>query len=233
MSNVHLSAALWIALIACSVFPSQGGRMEHHHIHWLGHASFRIEDNGKQIYIDPWKLPPNSPRADIIFITHSHYDHFSPQDIEKIAKKGMIVVAPKDVVKLIKGETVAVAPGETFEVGGLNVQAIAAYNLSKKFHPKQNNWVGYCITLSSGQRIYHAGDTDATPEMRKVKCDIAFLPCGGNYTMGAAEAAAAANIFVPGAVIPIHWGDIVGSQEDVEEFRKDFKGITIVKTPER
>lgn len=207
--------------------------MEHQHIHWLGHASFRIEDNGKQLYIDPWKLPEKCPPADIIFITHSHYDHLSLQDIDKIRNEGTVVVAPKDAATSLKGKVITVVPGETYEVAGLKVETIAAYNLSKQFHPKQNGWVGYCITLSTGQRIYHAGDTDFTPEMRKVVCDIALLPCGGNYTMDAKEAAAAANVFKPKGVIPMHWGDIVGSKEDVEVFRKEFKGTTIVKTPER
>ncbi len=211
----------------------QGGIMEHQHIHWLGHASFRIEDNGKQLYIDPWKLSEQSPPADVIFITHSHYDHCSPQDIEKISKSSTIIVAPKDAAKSLKGSVVPVVPGESYVVAGLKVQTIASYNLSKQFHPKHNNWVGYRITLSTGQRIYHSGDTDATPEMRKVACDIAFLPCGGKYTMDGKEAAAAANIFLPTAVIPIHWGDIVGSLSDAEEFRKAFKGTTIIKTSER
>ncbi len=224
---------LQILLAARLVLPTQGGPMEHKHIHWLGHASVRIEDNGKQLYIDPWKLPENSPRADVIFITHSHYDHFSPQDIEKIRKEGTLFVAPKDVAKSIKGNVVTVVPGELYDVAGLKVQTVASYNMSKQFHPKHNRWVGYCITLSTGQKIYHAGDTDSTPEMRKMVCDIAFLPCGGNYTMDAKEAASAANIFMPKAVIPIHWGDIVGSKEDVEEFQKAFKGTTIVKIPER
>ena len=207
--------------------------MEHQHIHWLGHASFRIEDNGKQIYIDPWKLQEKSFPADFIFITHAHYDHFSPQDLEKIRKDSTIFVVPKDLAKSVKGKVVPVIPGEPYEIGGLKVETIAAYNLSKQFHPKHNNWVGYFITLSTGQRIYHAGDTDSTPEMRKAQCDIAFLPCGGYYTMDSKEAAVAANIFRPKAVIPIHWGDIVGSKENAEEFRRLFKGTTIEKSPER
>ncbi|HEY6953338.1 MAG TPA: MBL fold metallo-hydrolase [Bacteroidota bacterium] len=206
--------------------------MEHQHIHWYGHASFRVEDNGKQLYFDPWKLRGALPKADIIFITHGHYDHFSPQDIDKIRDSTTILVAPGDVAKSLKGNVVGVVPGEDYVVLGLNVGTIRAYNLSKQFHPKQNNWIGYCVTLSTGQRIYDAGDTDSTPEMRNVACDIALLPCGGTYTMDAKEAAAAANIFAPKAVIPMHWGDIVGTKEDVEEFRKYFKGTTIVKVPE-
>lgn len=207
--------------------------MEYPNVHWLGHASFRIEDNGKQIYIDPWKLPDKAPKADIVFLTHDHYDHYSPQDIEKIRKEGTVFVAPKELAKSLKGEVVPVVPGETYSVAGLQVETIAAYNLSKQFHPKQKSWVGYCMTLHSGLRLYHAGDTDFTPEMRKVRCDVACLPCGGNYTMDAKEAAAAANVFKPGAVIPMHWGDIVGSKDDVEDFRKLFKGTAVVREVER
>ncbi len=207
--------------------------MNHQHIHWLGHSSFRIEDDGKQLYFDPWKIPDGMPPADVIFISHAHYDHFSQQDMDKIKKDETIVVATKDVAKLIKGEAVVVVPGEEYEVGGLRVRTFPAYNLDKHFHPKNNGWVGYCVTLTTGQRIYHAGDTDSTPEMRKVVCDIALLPCGGNYTMSGKEAAAAANVFQPKAVIPMHWGDIVGSKEDVEVFREGFKGVTIVKAVER
>jgi L-ascorbate metabolism protein UlaG (beta-lactamase superfamily) len=208
------------------------GPMEHEHIHWLGHASFRIEDAGKQIYIDPWKVADSMPRADVILITHAHFDHYSPQDIEKLRQEGTVVLAPYDVAKSIKGAR-AVEPSQVYDVNGTRVFTIPAYNLGKKFHPKENKWVGYVVALSSGQRIYHAGDTDAIPEMRKVECDIAFLPSGGTYTMTASEAAAAANTFGPKAVIPMHWGDIVGSKEDAEEFGRRFKGETIVKVPER
>ncbi len=207
--------------------------MDHQHIHWLGHSSVRIEDGGRQIYFDPWKLPDGLPKADVVFLSHAHYDHYSPQDIAKIGTPKTVYVATKDVAASLKGEIRIVGPGEVHEVAGLRVETIAAYNLGKQFHPKQNNWVGYCVTLTTGQRIYHAGDTDATPEMRKIVCDIALLPCGGNYTMSAREAAAAANVFKPGAVIPIHWGDIVGSKEDAEEFRRGFKGETIIKAVER
>jgi L-ascorbate metabolism protein UlaG (beta-lactamase superfamily) len=223
----------WFVAALESILAAEGGTMDHQHIHWLGHASFRIEDNGRQLYIDPWKLSAKSPQADVIFITHSHYDHFSPQDIEKITKNSTVIVAPKDAAKTLGPRAVAVVPGQSYEIAGLKVNTVASYNLSKQFHPKVNSWVGYCITLSTGQRIYHSGDTDSTPEMRKVVCDIAFLPCGGTYTMDAKEAASAANILSPGAVIPMHWGDIVGSKEDAEEFRKTFRGTTIVKTPER
>ncbi len=227
------------ALFCCSLLylvpPTQqkGVLVNHQHIHWLGHASFRIEDGATQIYVDPWKLPPNCPKADVIFITHAHYDHFSKEDIAKIAKEGTAFFAPKDVACQIKGTVIAVTPGENYNLGELKVKTIPAYNIDKQFHPKENHWVGYVITLSTGQRIYHSGDSDFTPEMRAVVTDIALLPIGGTYTMTAKEAAQAANAFKPQAVIPIHWGDIVGTQKDADEFKKLFTGKTIVKSPER
>jgi len=207
--------------------------MNHQHIHWLGHASFRIEDGATQVYIDPWKIPANAPKADVIFITHAHYDHFSPEDIAKIRKQSTTFFAPKDVAYQIEGTVIAVGPGQTYAVGELKVRTVPAYNIGKKFHPKQNNWVGYIVTLSTGQKIYHSGDSDFTPEMRSVVTDIALLPCGGTYTMTAQEAAEAANAFKPALLIPMHWGDVVGSEQDAQQVKKLFKGETAIKTPER
>jgi Predicted Zn-dependent hydrolases of the beta-lactamase fold len=210
-----------------------GGPMETTHIHWLGHSAFRIEDGNTQIYIDPFKLPTNLPKADIIFITHAHYDHFSVEDIARIKKDSTTIVATKDVTSKIGKGTVTVVPGQNYTVGSLKVMTVPAYNLDKKFHPKGNNWVGYIITLSNGQKIYHAGDTDFIPEMQKVITDIALLPCGGTYTMTAQQAAEAANIFKPKVLIPIHWGEVVGSKADAEEVKKLFKGETVILKSER
>jgi L-ascorbate metabolism protein UlaG (beta-lactamase superfamily) len=210
-----------------------GGHMETKHIHWLGHSAFRMEDGRTQIYIDPFKLSANLPKADIIFITHAHYDHFSVEDIAMIKKDSTIIVATKDVTSKIGKGAVTVVPGQNYTVGSLKVLTMPAYNLDKKFHPKGNNWVGYIITLSNGQKIYHAGDTDFIPEMRKVITDIALLPCGGTYTMTAQQAAEAANIFKPKVLIPMHWGEVVGSKADAEEVKKLFKGETVILKPER
>jgi L-ascorbate metabolism protein UlaG (beta-lactamase superfamily) len=207
-----------------------GGDMETNYIHWLGHSAFRIQDGALQIYIDPFKLPENEPKADIIFITHGHYDHFSPEDISKIKKDNTIIVAPKDVASKIGKTSIAVIPSQSYTVGNLKVLTVAAYNIGKKFHPKENNWVGYIITLSNGLKIYHAGDTDHTPEMKKVITDVALLPCGGTYTMTAKEAADAANEFNPKLLIPMHWGSIVGSKSDAEEVKRLFKGETLIKS---
>jgi L-ascorbate metabolism protein UlaG (beta-lactamase superfamily) len=206
--------------------------METTNIHWLGHSTFRIEDGSIQIYIDPFKLPANLPKADIIFITHAHYDHFSIEDIARIKKDSTIIVSTKDVTSKIGKGTVTVVPGQNYTIGCLKVITVPAYNLDKKFHPKGNNWVGYIITLSNGQKIYHAGDTDFIPEMQKIITDIALLPCGGTYTMTARQAAEAANTFKPKVLIPMHWGEVVGSKADAEEVKKLYKGETVIKIQE-
>ncbi|MBI5463702.1 MAG: MBL fold metallo-hydrolase [Ignavibacteriales bacterium] len=207
--------------------------MQHQHIHWLGHASFRIEDGTTQIYIDPWKLTGHPHKADFVFITHGLYDHFSPEDIALVKKETTVFLAPKDVAYQLKGTTIAVVPNQSYEIADLKVRTVAAYNLGKKFHPKENHWVGYIITLSHGQRIYHSGDTDAVPEMRTVVTDVALLPCGGTYTMMSKEMAEMANVLKPQLLIPMHWGDIVGSKQDAEEVKKMFKGETVIKAVER
>jgi L-ascorbate metabolism protein UlaG (beta-lactamase superfamily) len=207
--------------------------MHHDHIHWLGHASFRIEDGSTQLYIDPWKLSESAPKADFIFVTHAHYDHFSQVDIAAIRKESTTIFAPKDVAYLLKGTVLTVAPEQSYEVGELKIKTTRAYTIGRPFHPKEKNWVGYVITLSHGQKIYHAGDTDFVQEMRSVACDFALLPCGGTYTMDAKQASDAANHIKPQAVIPMHWGDIVGTKKDAEAVQKEFKGMTIIKTVEQ
>ena len=203
-------------------------------IHWIGHASFRIEDGANQIYIDPWKLPAGSPKASVVLITHGHSDHYSPEDIAKIEQPGTVFVVPADVAAKLKGKTVVTAsPGHSYQAGGLTVEAVPAYNRNKAFHPRTNNWLGYIVTLSTGVRVYHSSDSDAIPEMETLNVDVALMPCGGTYTMTAAEMAAAANLFKPKVLIPMHWGDIVGSKADAEVVKKAFTGTTVIKAPER
>ena len=216
--------------------PSQGkeANMNIENIHWYGQAAFRIEDGQKQIYIDPWRLPNGKlPKADVIFVTHAHFDHLSQDDINQIKKEGTIVVAPKGVAAELKGTVKTIAPNQSFEVGGIKVTTVPAYNLKKNFHPKANNWVGYILTLSSGETIYHAGDTDFIPEMKSLKVDVAMLPCGGTYTMDAKEAAKAANTFKPKIAIPMHYRDVVGTDQDADAFKKEFQGETVIKKRER
>lgn len=196
---------------------------------WLGHASFRLKGDDLAIYLDPYELKGGEP-ADIICVTHSHHDHFSLDDIAKIATADTVLVAPPDC-KGFRGEMVAVKPGDTVEVKGVTIEAVPAYNIGKRFHPKENRWVGYVITLG-GTRYYHPGDTDLIPEMKNVRADVAFLPAGGKYTMDAKEAAQAANLIKPKVAIPMHWGRIVGSEEDARAFRNAAQVPVEILKPE-
>lgn len=184
-------------------------------IKWLGHASILITGQ-KRIMVDPWKLSRSEP-ADLVLVTHDHFDHCSPEDIERARGPETVVVGPPDVAAKLGRDAKSITPGETLDVAGVTVEAVAAYNVNKQYHPKSNRWLGYVVTVG-GERIYIAGDTDHTPEVDTVKADVALLPIGGTYTMTAEEAAAAANTINPRLAIPVHFGDIVGSESDAKKF---------------
>ncbi|MGA2323174.1 MAG: MBL fold metallo-hydrolase [Sedimentisphaerales bacterium] len=189
-------------------------------LQWFGHASFKISSGSDVIYIDPWKLKDTPHDATLVLVSHSHYDHYSAEDITKVSGMTTKLVAAEDVIqKQGKGQTLK--PGQSIDVNGIKITGVPAYNLTKQFHPKSNNWLGFVIEIA-GKRIYYAGDTDLTDEMKALKnIDLALLPAGGTYTMNAAEAAEATRQFKPKQAIPYHWGDIVGSQADADNFKKD------------
>jgi len=188
-------------------------------LQWLGHASFRINDGDTVIYVDPWKLKNSPHDATLVLVSHSHYDHYSAKDIAAVSGPNTKLIASADVIAGEKtGE--AMAPGQTIELGGVRVTGVPAYNPNKQFHPKTSNWVGFVIEVGS-KRIYYAGDTDITNEMKALtNIDIALLPVGGTYTMNAAEAAEAVKNIKPEQAIPYHWGDIVGDRSNAEQFAK-------------
>lgn len=199
---------------------------------WLNHASFRIESD-RTVYIDPWKLPSGSKKADLIIVSHSHYDHCSPKDVSAVRSPQTVVLAPPDAAAQLGGEVVEIAPGDRHESSGVVVEAVAAYNPGKQFHPQANNWVGVVVELD-GKRIYYAGDTDQIPEMADVgQVDLALLPVGGTYTMSAAEAAAACKLIKPRRALPYHWGDIVGAISDAEVFAEQAPcSVTVLRPGE-
>jgi L-ascorbate metabolism protein UlaG (beta-lactamase superfamily) len=191
-------------------------------------SSIRITDRDKHIYIDPFQFDGEPKDASCIFITHDHYDHFSPEDIRKVAGEHTVLVLPEtmkdraDEVSDVIERVMAVKPGIYYEINGHEFDTVAAYNVIKPFHPKSSEWVGYILRVD-GRRIYIAGDTDITKENKAVACDIALVPIGGTYTMDAKKAAELVNTIRPAAAIPTHYGSIVGKPGDGEVFAANVK----------
>ncbi len=203
----------------------------------LIHSSIKI-NKGKVIYIDPYKIDKEYNDADFIFITHSHYDHFSEKDIIKVIKNNTTVIIPEELMKKVlklgvsQENIIPVEPNECEIFEDIKFETIPAYNINKPFHKKENGWVGYIIKLK-GIRYYIAGDTDITEENQKVQCDVAFVPVAGTYTMDYKEAAKLVNTIKPKVAIPIHYGDIVGIVGDAKKFIKllddDIRGEILIK----
>jgi L-ascorbate metabolism protein UlaG (beta-lactamase superfamily) len=197
---------------------------------WLGHSGFFIK-NSRVIYIDPYNIKEGMEKADIILITHSHYDHCSVADIEKIVQDGTKIIITADCQSKITRFNVpikmeVVEPGQELDIGDIKISVLPAYNLDKHFHPKDENWVGYILKMNN-LIIYHAGDTDLIPEMQKLtgymqqgKEFVALLPIGGRFTMNVEEAAEAAKLIKPSIAIPMHYGSVVGTNEDALEFKE-------------
>ena len=203
----------------------------------LYHSSIKF-NKGKVIYVDPYNIDKNYNDADFIFITHSHYDHFSEEDINKVKKGDTIIVEPKDLYSKTQNlgfateNILVVEPNNEYTIRGLRFNTVPAYNTNKSFHPKSNDWVGYIIELE-GIIYYIAGDTDMTEDNRRVKCDVAFVPVGGTFTMDSEEAATLINEIKPKIAIPIHYGSIVGTKQDainfVNSLNPEIKGEILLK----
>jgi len=226
-NTILITAVLSLALLAFIAPQASAGQTEEEamkmveNIHWLGHDTFKIVGD-KVIYTDPFKIEKED-RADIILITHEHYDHCSPDDVAKLQGPDTVIVTVADCMAKLSGEVKVVKPGDKLEVMGVEIEVVPSYNTNKKFHTKDRGWVGYIFTVG-GQRIYIAGDTDRIPEMKDIKCDIALLPVSGTYVMTAEEAVQAALDINPKVVIPMHYASIVGTKEDAERFEKALEG---------
>jgi len=204
-------------------------------VHWLGHDSFVLQGS-RTLILDPFRAK-GMYKADILLISHEHHDHLSPDDIKRFSDPNTTIVAPRvceSALGPFPQQKMFVDPGSKLEVKGVMVEAVAAYNLNKyrspgvMFHPKADGKVGYVVTLD-GIRFYHAGDSDATPEMKALDVDVAFLPVSGTYVMTAEEAAEAAKSMRVKVVVPMHFGSLVGTRADAERFRKLVGGAKDVE----
>ena len=196
---------------------------------WYRQSAFQWSDGEWTVYIDPWGTPEDARPANLILITHAHFDHFRPDEITRLSKPGTSLVAPHDVAAGLSGDVTAVAPGESHEVAGARFSTVPAYNVEEERlddHPKANRWVGYVIEID-GRSYYHAGDTDHAPELDDVKTDVAFLPIGGTSTMDPDQAAGLARSIEPRLAVPMHFGFVVGSPTDGERFTRAAAPVAV------
>ncbi len=204
-------------------------------ITWFRQSALRWRDDERTIYIDPWGTPDDAPPADLILITHAHFDHFQPDEIARLSTPATKVVAPHDVASELGGDVMPVVPGESYEVAGVRFMTVPAYNVREErleMHPRANRWVGYVLELG-GRRYYHAGDTDHLTELEDVRTDVAFVPIGGTYTMDAEEAGGLITAIGPQLAVPMHFGFVVGSPSDADRFRDAAAPVPVeVLTPQ-
>jgi L-ascorbate metabolism protein UlaG (beta-lactamase superfamily) len=196
---------------------------------WFRQAAMRYAGDGLTIYIDPWGTSPEDPKADLILITHAHFDHLQPHEIQRLSQDGTKIVAPKDVAAELSGDVTAVAPGESHEIAGVRFETVPAYNTAEErldMHPKANDWVGYVLELD-GRRYYHAGDTDALTELESLETHVAMIPIGGTYTMDYKEAAGFVKAMQPQVAVPMHFGFVVCSPSHADLFKKAADPIRV------
>lgn len=192
-------------------------------------SSIRIVYGSRVLRLDPFLIREEPHDSDVILVTHEHYDHFSPEDIKKVVRDDTTFIFPRTMEKDFQDLRGRVIPehctmhpmdvGETLETDGIKVRSVPAYNKFKTFHPRKNRWLGYIIDLD-GLVIYDAGDTDSVDDLKDIKCDVAFVPVGGTFTMAARDAAALVNKIHPELAIPIHYGSLVGRKSDGEVFQR-------------
>ena len=193
---------------------------------WLGHDVFKI-DGSKTVYIDPYNIEAGD-KADLVLVTHDHFDHCSPEDVKKVQQPETVIITEKDSAQKLSGDVKTMKPGDSLSIDDVKIEAVPAYNTNKDFHPKANGWLGFVLEMD-GVSIYHAGDTDFIPEMKDLKVDIALLPVSGTYVMTADEAVEAALAINPGVAVPMHYGAIVGDSTDADVFKAKLEGKVDVR----
>jgi L-ascorbate metabolism protein UlaG (beta-lactamase superfamily) len=189
-------------------------------ITWFRGSSVRIRQRGVEIHVDPLSVDEDS-EADIVLLTHPHYDNFSEDDIARVRGESTVIIAPASMKKQLDDADHFMRPGDMLQLDGFDVLAVPAHNVGKKFHTAEQGWLGYVFTIG-GTTYYHSGDTDFLPSMQGIRCDVAFLPVGGHYTMGVEDAARAGEACGAEVIIPIHWGEPHGTEEDIEHLRDLF-----------
>lgn len=201
-------------------------------ITWLGHDSFVIQ-GPKTVYIDPWEVS-GEPKADVVLVTHEHFDHCSPEDVAKVSGPGTVILTEPKSAEKLSGDVRVVAPGDVVDVDGVRITAVPSYNTDKDFHPQQNNWLGFVVDMD-GTKIYHCGDSDFIPEMKDLDVDIALIPVSGTYVMDVDQAIEAARAIGPKVAVPMHYGKIVGSEDDALRFAETLKGEmeVVIKQPQK
>lgn len=196
---------------------------------WFRQAAFRWSDAERVVYVDPWGTPADSPTADLILITHAHFDHFQPDEIERLRRRDTRIAAPRDVADELSGDVTPVSPGEHHELAAISFTTVPAYNTREEalgFHPKAKRWVGYVFEFS-GASYYHAGDTDHAPELNDIRADVALVPIGGHFTMDANAAGGLVREIGPRLAVPMHFGYVVGSPSDAERFRASADPVPV------
>jgi len=195
-------------------------------IAWLRGSSVRIRRAGVEIHVDPLGVDGEA-QADFILLTHPHYDNFSEEGIHRVRRADTVVVAPSTMKKQLADADHFMRPGDMLQLDTLDVLAVPAHNLDKKFHTADQGWLGYVFSID-GVTYYHAGDTDFLPSMFGIRCDVAFIPCGGHYTMGVSDAAQAAEACGASILVPIHWGEPHGTREEIEKLNDLFSGTVCI-----
>lgn len=196
------------------------------------HSSICIRSGEQVVYVDPYQISTAPHDASLVLVTHSHFDHLDPDSLRAVMGGDTCFAAPANTVEELAGagvpasRIVSVFPGERYEIAGIPVETVAAYNLNKQFHPRENRWVGYVVEIADA-RIYICGDTDDTPEARAVNCDVVCVPVGGTYTTSAQEAAmlVAGMNPAPKLAIPEHYGTIVGDPDCGKQFAKALAAL--------